>query len=104
MFVLPSDPTITTTLFRVPQCEKFGDEAFHEDDYSIDCNTSTFMWTQAVAVLGVILVPIGVPAAFTFYMLRAKQRLSGVVNQTALGGAKLSSDDINDDSDTYGFL
>ena len=62
------------------------------------------MWTQAFAVFGVVLVPIGVPAAFTFYMLRAKQNLGGVVNQTKLGGAKLSSPDIDDDGDTYGFL
>ena len=55
-------------------------------------------------MLGIIIVPVGVPAAFTFFMLRAKQRLGGVVNQTDFGGAKLSPDDTEDSSDTYGFL
>lgn len=37
-------------------------------------------------------------------MLRAKQSLGGVVNETALGGAKLAAEDEDDEADTYGFL
>merc|ERR1712096_461056 len=33
-----------------------------------------------------------------------KESLGGVVNETALGGAKLVPDDEDDESDTYGFL
>merc|ERR1712096_9103 len=33
-----------------------------------------------------------------------KESLGGVVNETALGGAKLAPDDADDESDTYGFL
>jgi hypothetical protein len=27
-------PMVTATLFRVPQCEQLGQNAFHEDDFS----------------------------------------------------------------------
>eukprot|EP01045_Picozoa_sp_COSAG04_P027625 COSAG04_NODE_4082_length_2316_cov_41.215607_3_plen_383_part_01 len=97
-------PTITATLFRVPQCKSFGDASFHEDDYTIDCTTTKFTLTVVFAVLVIILIPIGVPAIFTLLMLRAKQSIGGTVNETALGGAKLAPDDADDESDTYGFL
>eukprot|EP01045_Picozoa_sp_COSAG04_P000517 COSAG04_NODE_12_length_42844_cov_6.769213_21_plen_1150_part_00 len=98
-------PTITTTLFRVPQCKDFGEDAsFHEDDYTIDCNATKFTLTVAFAIVVIILIPIGVPAIFTILMLRAKQSIGGVVNETALGGAKLAPDDADDEDDTYGFL
>eukprot|EP01045_Picozoa_sp_COSAG04_P005276 COSAG04_NODE_242_length_19007_cov_3.089433_8_plen_1575_part_00 len=97
-------PTVTTTLFRVPQCEEFGEESFHEDDYTIDCNTTKFALTIAFAAFVILLIPIGVPVVFTLLMLRAKQANGGIVNETALGGAKLASDDADDESDTYGFL
>eukprot|EP01045_Picozoa_sp_COSAG04_P008546 COSAG04_NODE_476_length_13722_cov_16.614707_1_plen_903_part_10 len=97
-------PTITTTLFRVPQCHQFGEESFHEDDYTIDCSTNKFVITVAFAVFVILLIPIGVPVVFLLLMLRAKQSIGGVVNATALGGAKLAPDDADDESDTYGFL
>eukprot|EP01043_Picozoa_sp_COSAG02_P007055 COSAG02_NODE_207_length_29119_cov_41.071365_20_plen_248_part_00 len=86
-------------------CTHFGGASFHEDDYTIDCSSSSFVWVESLAVFGVVLVPIGVPAAFTYFMLRAKQQLpDGIVNQTDLGGAKLSPDETEDAADTYGFL
>eukprot|EP01045_Picozoa_sp_COSAG04_P005864 COSAG04_NODE_279_length_18210_cov_5.657225_1_plen_1569_part_10 len=97
-------PTITATLFRVPQCQYFGEVGFHEDDYTIDCGTAKFTLTVAFAALVIILIPIGVPAIFLMLMLRKKESLGGVVNETALGGAKLVADDADDESDTYGFL
>eukprot|EP01045_Picozoa_sp_COSAG04_P013252 COSAG04_NODE_930_length_9363_cov_28.745898_4_plen_1224_part_00 len=97
-------PTITTTLFRVPQCEEFGEKSFHEDDYTIDCGTNEFVATVAFAIFIILLIPIGVPVVFLILMLRAKQSNGGVVNATALGGAKLAADDADDESDTYGFL
>ena len=62
-------PTITTTLFRVPQCQYFGDSGFHEDDYTIDCGTTKFQATVAFAVLVIILIPIGVPAIFLLSLI-----------------------------------
>eukprot|EP01045_Picozoa_sp_COSAG04_P002347 COSAG04_NODE_85_length_27560_cov_8.621245_6_plen_838_part_00 len=97
-------PTITTTLFRVPQCHEFGEESFHEDDYTIDCNSNKFTLTAAFALFVIILIPIGVPVAFLFLMLRAKRSIGGVVNTTAEGGAKLVPVDDDDESDAYGFL
>ena len=97
-------PTITTTLFRVAQCKDFGEASFHEDDYNIDCTTTKFLLIKAAAFFVILLVPIGIPAAFAFLMFRAKQSLGGIVNETATGGAKLSSDDVDEEADAYGFL
>jgi hypothetical protein len=97
-------PTITTTLFRVAQCKDFGEASFHEDDYNIDCTTTKFMLIRVAAFFVILLVPIGIPATFAFLMFRAKQSLGGIVNETATGGAKLSSDDVDEEADAYGFL
>eukprot|EP01045_Picozoa_sp_COSAG04_P045210 COSAG04_NODE_15726_length_522_cov_1.397163_1_plen_141_part_10 len=75
-------PTITSTLFRVPQCHDYGDRSFHEDDYTVDCTTTKFQLTVVFAALVIILIPIGVPAAFLYFRLRAKRSLGGVVNTT----------------------
>ena len=93
-----------TTLFRVPQCKDFGEASFHEDDYNIDCTTTKFMLIKAFAFFVILLIPIGVPAVFAFLMMRAKRSLGGVVNETAAGGAKLSADDVDEESDAYAFL
>lgn len=97
-------PTITTTLFRVPQCLELTDEhAFHEEDFSIDCNSGRYMLTLAFSFAAIILVPIGVPAVFLYYMKQAKDVLGGV-NETALGGAKLVADDVGDENDPFRYL
>ena len=97
-------PTITTTLFRVPQCLELADEhAFHEEDFSIDCNSGRYMLTLAFSFAAIILVPIGVPAVFLYFMKQAKDALGGV-NETALGGAKLVADDVSDEDDPFGYL
>jgi hypothetical protein len=62
------------------------------------------MLTQTGAFFVIILGPIGIPAVFAFLMFRAKQSLGGVVNETATGGAKLSSDDVDEEADAYAFL
>jgi hypothetical protein len=86
--------TITATLFRVPHCRSLGEASYHEEDYSIECNSSQFSAVLTVAVVLMMLIPIGVPSLFLFYMKRAKDKL-GYVNTTDLGGAKLSSDDVD---------
>jgi hypothetical protein len=55
------------------------------------------------AVVMIIAVPIGVPLIFFIGMKRAKDRLGGA-RTTALGGAKLSGDDVSDEDDRFGFL
>ena len=62
------------------------------------------MLVQAAALFIILLVPVGIPAAFLFLMIRAKQALGGIVNETATGGAKLSSDDVEEEADAYAFL
>lgn len=97
----PRYPTITATLFRVPQCRRLGDESFHEEDYSIDCSSTKYYLVLGISVFLIVLIPVGVPALFLVFMKRAKDRL-GYVNTTELGGAKLSPDDVIDEDDRYG--
>lgn len=78
-----------------------GDDSFHEEDYTIDCSSTTYHLVLAVSILLILLIPVGVPGLFLFYMKRAKDRL-GYVNTTDLGGAKLSSGDVFDEDDRYG--
>ena len=89
-----------TTLFRVSQCKDLGEASFHEDDYNIDCNTTQFMLIKVVAFFVIIIIPVGVPGVFAFLMVRAKRSLGGVVNETTTGGAKLSSDDVEEEAET----
>ena len=65
-----ADPTITTTLFRVPQCREISDHWFHEDDFSIDCTATRFFTVGAIAICLIIAVPVGVPVGFLFFMRR----------------------------------
>ena len=86
--------TITATLFRVPHCRSLGEASYHEEDYSIECNSSQFSAVLTASILLIVLIPIGVPSLFLLYMKKAKDKL-GYVNTTDLGGAKLSSDDVD---------
>lgn len=102
-------PTVTATLFRVHMCTAIGEQPdgepylYHQDDYTIDCNASEYAIGQVLALVGIALVPIGVPAYFFIQMRRQEQTIGGV-KQTALGGAKLAPDDVDDEDDRFGFL
>eukprot|EP01043_Picozoa_sp_COSAG02_P036007 COSAG02_NODE_2612_length_8419_cov_2.286779_4_plen_1809_part_00 len=97
-------PTITTTLFRVPQCLELNDDhAFHEEDFSIDCNSGFYLFTLALTTVGILIVPVGVPFTFMVLMKQAKIKLDGV-NQTVIGGAKLVPNSVDDDEDPFGYL
>eukprot|EP01045_Picozoa_sp_COSAG04_P012707 COSAG04_NODE_866_length_9767_cov_2.846400_1_plen_2137_part_00 len=95
-------PTITTTLFRVPMCRELGDRYFHEDDYNVEC-VGEFLGVVSFSFVMIALVPVGVPLVFFLKMKSAKDAIGGA-RMTALGGAKLSGDDVKDEDDQYGFL
>ena len=96
-------PTITSTLFRVPQCLELGDHTFHEEDFSMLCDSNEYYLIYFVSMLLILAFPIGMPMTFLFLMYRKKKQLGGV-NTTALGGAKLAGDEVEDEDDTYGYL
>jgi hypothetical protein len=102
-------PTVTSTLFRVQMCITIGEQAdgepyaYHQDDYTIDCDASQYAIGQVLALVGILLVPIGVPAYFYIQMRRQEQAIGGV-KQTALGGAKLAPEEAEDSDDRFGFL
>jgi hypothetical protein len=98
-------PMVTATLFRVPQCESLGQDEFHEDDFTVDCNSASFLFTMTIALVLIMAIPVGVPTAFLLMMWRAKSKLpGGKPNMTVLGGAKLCSADEEDEADEFGFL
>jgi hypothetical protein len=44
---------ITTTLFRVPQCQELGEHQYHEDDFSVDCLSP---WFYTVFTFSIIMI------------------------------------------------
>ena len=96
-------PTITATLFRVLQCRELGSHKFHEEDYNLLCDSSKYYLVYVLSMLLIVAFPIGVPAIFLFLMHKRKQQLGGV-NTTVLGGAKLASDEVEDEDDPFGYL
>jgi hypothetical protein len=79
------------------------DHSFHEEDFSIDCNSGSYLLTLTFTFIAIILIPVGVPFTFLFLMTRSKAKLGGV-NQTALGGAKLVPNTVEDEADPFGYL
>ena len=71
--------------------------------FRIDCNSGSYMLALTISFFLIVLVPIGVPAIFLFFMRRANDALGGA-NTTALGGAKLVADDVADEDDPFGYL
>ena len=88
----------------VPMCRELNGAAFHESDYWVSCDSSTFTTVLVFGVFGVLLVPIGIPLAFYLKMRSTVQELGGEANESATGGAKLVADDQDDASDRFAFL
>jgi hypothetical protein len=88
---------------RFPQCRTLGEDSFHEEDYSVDCSSSTFFFTGILTLIMILCVPVGVPLGFLYAMNQQKADL-GEVNTTTLGGAKLIEADADDEDDGYAFL
>jgi hypothetical protein len=102
---LPStDPMMTTTLFSIPMCRELGDSRYHESDYWVSCDSSSFSLVMVLAVFGVLAVPLGLPLLFFLRMRRKVQDLGGQPNENAAGGAKLAASDAEDQSDQFAFL
>ncbi len=95
-------PTVTATLFRVPQCREIGDTEYHEEDFAVEC-VGPFWGIVSMAVIGILVVPVGVPLVLFIKMKKAKDKLGGA-QTSEFGGAKLSGKDVQDEDDTYGFL
>jgi hypothetical protein len=68
----------------------------------VECD-SGFSGVVAFAILMIVVVPVGVPLVSFIGMKRAKDSLGGA-RMTALGGAKLSGDEVRDEDDRFGFL
>jgi hypothetical protein len=85
-------------------CRELSGSSFHESDYWVSCDSSSFATVLVVGSLGILLVPIGIPLAFYLKMRTKVQQLGGEPNENAAGGAKLVADDADDGSDQFAFL
>ena len=65
-------PSLSAKMLSVLNCKKIHGEHYLMDDLSIECYTPTHSWYQSLAVVGVVLYPVGIPLAFLFLLFRYK--------------------------------
>eukprot|EP01052_Picozoa_sp_SAG31_P000855 SAG31_NODE_26_length_32985_cov_39.054096_20_plen_1883_part_00 len=68
-----SDPLLSRTAFHMmPTSCRFlaEDESWHVDDYSIDCGSGTHAFFVIIAVIFIVLYPIGIPVTFLLLLRR----------------------------------
>jgi hypothetical protein len=85
-------------------CRELSGASFHESDYWVSCTSSSFATVSVFGLIGVLLVPIGIPLTFYLKMRAKVQELGGQPNESEAGGAKLVADDADDGSDHFAFL
>jgi predicted outer membrane repeat protein len=69
-------PLLCQTIFRTFRCRTLdGNEQWHTDDYRTSCNTDEYQLASVVAKVSILLYPIGVPALFTFMLVKNRSRL-----------------------------
>ncbi|CAN0493991.1 unnamed protein product, partial [Scytosiphon promiscuus] len=57
-------------------CDSLGDgKAYLREDYSITCNTERHSAYLVYASLMVCVYPVGIPAFFTFWLVRHRREL-----------------------------
>lgn len=69
--------SVSFTIFQTFVCEKLDDgETYLRSDYSLTCTTNTYRAYKAYAILMVCVYPVGIPAAFTWWLARNRQVLN----------------------------
>ena len=70
-------PTVSSTVFTMFACREldFG-ESWHVYDTSIDCRSSEYLLVRSIAMVLVVLMPIGVPVFFGFLLYKNRATLS----------------------------
>ena len=69
-------PMVSSAAFRVFSCEKFDTGvSYLRADYSLECDTSEHMRAKTLAVLGILIYPVGISLMYILLMLRARRAL-----------------------------
>ena len=70
-------PSVSSIIFRTLQCREldFG-LSVHQYDHSIDCNASRYQIMRLIAVVLLVLMPIGIPVFFGTIMYWNRERLT----------------------------
>ena len=69
-------PTLMTTIFTMFACRDLDfEQRYHIYDTSIDCNLGTHTMFELVAIVLLVLLPVGIPAFFGYLLFRAREAL-----------------------------
>ena len=69
-------PMVSSAAFRVFSCEKFDTGvSYLRADYSLECDTSEHTRAKTLAVLGILIYPVGISLMYILLMLRARRAL-----------------------------
>ena len=69
-------PMVSSTAFRAFDCEKFDNgKAFLRADYSVECYTPPHQTVTGLAVIGLLLYPVGVSALYIALFRKAKRAI-----------------------------
>jgi hypothetical protein len=68
-------PLLSRTIFHMFQCQTLHDhEAWHVDDFDVDCNSGEYTAFYAIAMVFVFIYPIGIPVGLFILLWRDEQR------------------------------
>ena len=78
--------SVSFTVFQTFACDSLDDgKAYLRADYSITCYTGTYTAYQTYAILMVFVYPIGIPAFFTWWLVRNRRELKRPERQSMSG-------------------
>jgi hypothetical protein len=67
-------PLLSRTIFHMFQCQTLHDhEAWHVDDFDVDCNSGEYTAFYAIAMVFVFIYPIGIPVGLFILLWRDEQ-------------------------------
>ena len=77
--------SVSFTVFQTFACDSLDDgKSYLRADYSITCYTATYHAYQTYAILMVFVYPVGIPAFFTWWLVRNRRGLVNMERQSML--------------------
>ena len=69
-------PSLSTTCFNALSCRDFGDESWHSQDLTINCDSTEYGLFFTVALVFIGVYPLGVPAFFAWLLYINRKELA----------------------------
>lgn len=89
--------SVSHTIFQAFMCEAMDDgKTYLMADYTLECTTNRHRGFMAYAALMVIVYPIGIPASFSWWLLRNRHTLSIQTDSSSYSGGLLALKDLWD--------